>query len=192
MLVAILRTLLEKSNVDHKQEILKETSLKHAHIYCKINRLSGQVTGGLIEYYIKTKYNMTKNKESDCIGDLQHNNINYEIKVSNGGKYHRLFNYVQIRFNHQCDYLLTAYYLSNENVEEHGELYIFKIPKNDMKYLILKHGQYAHGTIRKFGRITPHQLNDINNNTKEYAIRPKYNDKCWNTLLEFRIDETDI
>ena len=26
-------------------------------------------------------------------------------------------------------------------------------------------------------------------NNKEYAIRPKYGDKCWNELLSFRVDE---
>jgi hypothetical protein len=26
-------------------------------------------------------------------------------------------------------------------------------------------------------------------NDKEYAIRPKYGDKCWNELLSFRVDE---
>ena len=57
-----------------------------------------------------------------------------------------------------------------------------------MKELILKYGGYAHGTIKEHGKITFEDLND-KNNKKEYAIRSKYCDKCWNELLRFRVDE---
>jgi hypothetical protein len=57
-----------------------------------------------------------------------------------------------------------------------------------MKSLILKYGSYAHGTIKKLGKITYDDLNNINNK-KEYALRPKYGDKCWTELLRFRVDE---
>lgn len=30
------------------------------------------------------------------------------------------------------------------------------------------------------------------NNKYEYAIRPKYNDKCWNELMKYRITEDSI
>ena len=56
-----LQHILNQSNINHSVEILKEESVKNAHIYCKINQLSGQVTGPLIESYLKEKYNMTKN-----------------------------------------------------------------------------------------------------------------------------------
>ena len=52
-----LQHILNQSNVNHSVEILKEESVKNAHIYCKINQLSGQVTGPLIESYLKEKYN---------------------------------------------------------------------------------------------------------------------------------------
>lgn len=48
-----LKNILGISKCNHKVEIMKETDIKRAHIYCKINQLSGQVSGPLIEHYIK-------------------------------------------------------------------------------------------------------------------------------------------
>ena len=132
---------------------------------------------------------MIKNKSSLCNGDLRHKKTNYEIKVSNGGKEHNKFNYVQLRTNHSCEYILTAYYIHDDNIETNGELFIFKLTKKNM--IIEKYGGYAHGTIKKLGKITEEDLNDPRNN-KEYAIRPKYGDKCWNELLRFRVQEIYI
>ena len=42
-----LKEMLQ-SPKDHKREILNQSDLKHAHIYCKIHLLSGQVSGPLI------------------------------------------------------------------------------------------------------------------------------------------------
>lgn len=181
-----LKNILGLSKYNHKVEIMKQPDIKYAHIYCKIYQINGQTTGSLMEYYIKNKYDMVKNKASSCIGDLQHNQSNIEIKVSNGGKENNMFNYVQLRMNHNCEYILTAYYLDNSNIEIMGELFIFKISKVDMKKLIIKYGNYAHGTIHNLGVITENDLENPNNN-KEYAIRPKYGGKCWCELLNFRI-----
>lgn len=183
-----LEYILDSSEIDHKVEILKESSLKNAHIYCKVLNLSGQQAGPIIENYIKNKYNMLKNNASSCIGDLVCNDINFEIKVSNGGKENNQFNYVQLRMNHNCDYILTAYYLSYENLHNNGELFIFRLNKENIKSLILKYGGYAHGTIKKLGKIKKEDLEDITND-KEYSIRPKYGDKCWKELLQFRIED---
>ena len=186
-----LQYILNRSNINHSVEILKEESVKNAHIYCKINQLSGQVTGPLIESYLKEKYNMTKNSASLCIGDLKHKDVDLEIKASNGGKNNNKFNYVQLRMNHKCEYLLTAYYLCSENIETLGELFIFKVNKETLRNLILNHGGYAHGTIAQLGAIT---IQDLENptNDKEYAIRPSYGDKCWQTLLTHRVQEDCI
>lgn len=185
----LLKNILDKSKIVHKNEILNQTTIKDAHMYCKINNLSGQVAGPLIEFYIKTKYNMIKNDASQCIGDLKLNETDIEIKVSNGGKDNNKFNYVQIRMNHVCEYLLTAYYLDYSNIDDNGELFIFRLKKEDIKELILKYGGYAHGTISKLGYITKEDLDNIENE-KEYALRPKYNDECWKELLHYRV--TDI
>ena len=183
-----LTHILSISKCNHKIEIMKLPDIKTAHIYCKENLLSGQVSGPLIEHYIKDKYAMTKNKASMCIGDLQLNQTNIEIKVSNGGKNNNQFNYVQLRMNHTCDYILTAYYLHESNLDLLGELFIFRLNKKEMKEMILKYGGYAHGTIQKLGPITSEDL-DHATNDKEYAIRPKYGDKCWCDLLKFRIED---
>jgi len=186
--VISLKRILETSTCNYIIEIMKQTNLKQAHIFCKINKLSGQVSGPLIEYFIKNKYEMKKNEASLCIGDLQHNQTNLEIKVSNGGKDNNKFNYVQLRMNHTCEYILTAYYLTYDNVETEGELFIFKLTKPEIKKIILKYGGYAHGTKSKLGDINEDDLENITND-KEYAIRPKYGGKCWNELLEFRVYE---
>lgn len=184
-----LYKLLKKENCNHNIEIIKLESLKSAHIYCKIHQLSGQTMGCLIEKYILNNYDMKKNSESSLTGDMcSSNNINIEIKASNGGKDHKNFNYVQIRFNHECRYIFTAYYLHQNNVENEGELFIFSISKNDMKKLVLKYGSYAHGTTNILGDITQEDLDDEFNN-KEYAIRPKYNNACWKELLFFRVKD---
>ena len=146
------------------------------------------MTGPLIEYYIKTKYNMIKNDASLCIGDLKINEKDIEIKVSNGGKDNDKFNYVQIRMNHVCEYLLTAYYLDYSNIDNYGELFIFRLKKEDIKSLILQYGGYAHGTITKLGVITKEDL-DNEKNEKEYALRPKYNDDCWKELLKYHVND---
>ncbi len=64
-------------------------------------------------------------------------------------------------------------------------------PKNDIKNIIFKYGGYAHGTIREHGKITLKSLNE-KNIIKEYAIRPKYNDKCWNELMLYRITKIGV
>jgi len=184
-----LKNILNLSKCNHKKEIIKQSSnLKDAHIYCKVNQLSGQISGPLIEYYIKNKYNMIKNNSSLCIGDVKYKNKNIEIKISTGGKENDKFNYVQLRINHDCDYILTAYYISDENLKNSGELFIFRLNKIYMKNIILKYGSYAHGTIKKLGSITNKDLNNPKND-KEYAIRPKYGDNCWCDLLKYRIDD---
>ena len=180
-----------RSNDYHKKIIMELSTLKEAHMYCKYNNLSGQFTGPILERYIKHKYNMTKNNASLCSGDLKHNNTNIEIKASNGGKENNKFNYVQIRMNHTCEYILTAYYLDYTNLDTLGELFIFKLKKEDIKPIILKYGGYAHGTIGELGVITKEDLDD-EYNQKEYAIRPIYGNNCWNELLHFRINEIGV
>jgi hypothetical protein len=184
-----LLAILNNLKTNHLNNILEQISLKNAHIYCKINNLSGQITGPLIENFIKIKYGMSKNNASHCNGDLLCGKKNIEIKVSNGGKDHNKFNYVQLRVNHDCEYILTAYYISVENINNLGELFIFRLNKDEMINLIIKHGKYAHGTIQKLGKIEI-SINDTDN--REYALRPKYGDKCWTELLKYRIDEISI
>lgn len=187
-----LKNLLN-NNKNHIEEILNCNTTKYAHIYCKINHLTGQEMGPLIESYIKEKFCMKKNKPGDCIGDCKDRFLeDNEIKASGGGKNHNSYNYVQLRLNHKIhNYIFTAYYLTNSNYMNGGELFIFKIKKEILYSLINEHGQYAHGTVSKLGKITIEDLKK-DNNTKEYSLRPKYGDKLWKKLLNYRINESDL
>lgn len=185
-----LTELLTNSLVNHKKEILKCESLKHAHIYCKINSISGPATGPLIESYIIEKGgNIKKNKSSDCKGDCTVNGHTIEIKASLGGNKHKNFNFVQIRLGHDIHhYLLTAYYIHASNLENEGELYIFYIDKASMKNIIIEHGQYAHGTIKENGPICADNIKA----DKEYALRVSYGSPLWNKLCEYRLTNSDL
>lgn len=191
-IVETLKKHLSHTKVKHEEQIMKLNTLKEAHVYCIINGISSQQYGPLLEKFIQIKFNYNKNKAEDCIGDCSKDGKNAEVKVSFGGKTHTKFNYVQIRPSHDCDtYILTAYHLSFENVEMEGELYIFKVPKEEIKKLIISYGGYAHGTIKEHGQITVESMND-KTTIKEYAIRPVINDNCWKMLIRFRIHECDI
>ena len=187
-----LKEHLALSKVNHESVVMKLLSLKEAHTYCVIHRLSAQQYGPLLEKYIRTKFNYIKNKAENCIGDCSKNGKNSEVKVSLCGLTHTKFNFVQIRPSHDCDtYIMTAYNLSFENVELEGELYIFNIPKEDIKNIIISFGRYAHGTIKEHGKITIESLNN-KKSTKEYALRPTINDACWKALLPFKVTECEL
>jgi hypothetical protein len=184
MITEQLRRIVLKEKIDHKAKIYEQSDLKAACIYCKINGdIKPQSYGTLIESYIINKYNVKKNEPSACIGDICIDGTrNYEVKVSLGGSEHNKFNFVQIRMNHVCDYLLIAYHLSVANVDTNGELFVFKLTKPEIKHLILKYGGLAHGTTSKKGLITQESIDAVNNET-EYALRPKYGDACWTELV---------
>lgn len=182
-----LKEHLALLKIKHEDQIMKLSTLKEAHTYCVIHTISAQQYGPLLERFILTKFNYIKNKAEDCTGDCSKDKMNSEIKVSLGGATHTKFNFVQIRPTHDCDiYIFTAYHLTLENVESEGDLYIFKVPKADIKNIIVSHGGYAHGTIKEHGAITLESLN------KEYALRPTINDTCWKALIPFRVSETDL
>lgn len=187
-----LKECLILSKINHEDEIMKLSTLKDAHIYCVVYNISAQQYGPLLEKFIRIRYNYIKNKAEHCIGDCYKDGKNSEIKVSLGGASHTKFNFVQIRPSHDCDiYILTAYHISYENVESEGELYIFRVPKEEIKKIIVSHGGYAHGTIKEHGKITIEYLNN-DNSVKEYALRPTINDACWKMLMPFRISESEL
>ena len=177
--------------INHEDEIVKQKTIKDAHIYCVINNISAQQYRPILEKFIILKHGYKKNKSSHCVGDCSKESQNIEIKVSLGGNDHKKFNYVQIRLSQDIGmYIFTAYYLTNENVDMEGELFIFKIPKQDMIDIIISNGSYAHGTKRELGSITRETISEYKN--REYAIRPSFNDKCWLNLMKFRIKENEL
>jgi hypothetical protein len=178
--------------VQKEKSISDEPSLKLAHYYCIKNKITPQVSGTLIETYMIANDGMVRNKPSDRIGDLCHKNINYELKVSFGGKDRDKFNYVQLRMNHDCSYILTAYYLTMDNIHVFGELFIFKLSKDDMKHMIASYGDYAHGTKKKLGAIAMESINDPKKNNYEYALRIRYGSNKWIQLLNYRVESLTL
>jgi hypothetical protein len=162
-------------------------TLKDVHIQCVLQGISAQQYGPLIEKYIIEKHGYTKNRAAVCKGDCAKNEDTVEIKVSLGGAAHTKFNYVQIRPSQAVThYLLTAYHLVMENVDTEGELYLFRVPKSDMKTLLIAHGGYAHGTKKEHGAITAETVELVG---REFALRPTLGDACWRSLMPFRITE---
>lgn len=187
-----LKDHLFSSKIKHANHLMKLSSLKDAHVYCVLHGVSSQQYGPLLERFIRSKFQYSKNNSTKCIGDCSKDGKNTEIKVSLGGSTHKKFNFVQLRPSHDCDfYILTAYHLTVENVKREGELFVFKIPKTELKKIVLHYGGYAHGTIKEHGTITLDALNDIKS-TKEYALRPYFNDDCWKMLLKYRIPESAL
>jgi hypothetical protein len=186
-----LRKHLNLLRKDPTEHIMAQLTLKDAHIYCVLNNISAQSYGPLLEKYIIHKFGYTKNNSSNCSGDCVKEGQNIEIKVSLGGAEHNKFNYVQIRLSHHIQiYILTAYYLNDNNVDSEGELFIFRLSKDQIKNIIMSYGTYAHGTIKNNGKITPESF--ISENNKEYAIRVKYGDKCWNDLIKYKINDNEL
>lgn len=172
-------------------QIELEPSIKLAHYYCIKNSIPPQVSGCLIERYIVNKFNMHHISSSLVSGDACFNGTNYEIKASFGGVNRNRFNYVQLRVNHSCSYILTAYYLCPSNVHTFGELYMFCIDKKNMIDLIHKYGSYAHGSKLSLGPITLDSLVE-SGNKKEYALRITYGSTSWFDLLRFYVHPTRI
>jgi hypothetical protein len=173
---------LKMSKSAHVAEVMKQHCMKDAHIYCVLNKLPAQQFGPLLEKFIIKQRGHTKNNVLALAGDCNDGKKNYEIKVSLGGFSHNKFNFVQLRPSHDIDnYILTAYHLTLHNVDNGGDLYVFDVPKEKMKALILAHGGYAHGTLKDHGKIRLNKKCD----RKEYALRPTYGDKCWKSLLMY-------
>lgn len=188
MIVSELKKILSVVQTDHLNLIMKSTSLKYAHVYCVVNKLVGQKYGFLLERYIRERFGYTGNRTEECRGDCSKGDVNYEIKVSLGGRNFDRFNYVQIRPRHDCNmYILTAYHLTPHNVDDQGDLYIFRLSKDVLYELICKYGCYAHGSKSHHG-IIKSPLNE----SVEYALRPTHGSKCWMEMLKYRITEDDL
>lgn len=184
-----LQEHLASSAANHSRMIMLEETLHSAHVYCIMNNVSPQQYGPLLEKYIRVKFNYVKNDSKDAIGDCSKDGKNSEVKVSLGGSAHTKFNFVQIRPAHDCEtYILTAYHLCAENVELGGDLYIFRVPKEGMNGLILRYGNYAHGTLKEYGPISGESLSD----GREYCLRPTFNDDCWKELLNYTVQESEL
>ena len=114
-------------------------------------------------------------KEDLCIGeplnkisgDGHKNGVNYEIKYSGHCK-QSIFNFVQIRPDHDIDYYILIGYNMYDNDNVKGKAYTFKISSKNMYDLVMAYGGYAHGTCTTLGKITNENLKGRN---CEYVVR---------------------
>ena len=122
-------------------------------------------------------------------GDGHKNGINYEIKVSIYSRNSKI-NIVQIRPNHNINFYIIVTYNMYEN-QTTGNVHIFKIPSSKICELIISFGGYAHGTIKKLGKIEDN-IKDQDSNC-EYALRCNPNAKkgksveLWNELKKYEV-----
>lgn len=181
-----------RRRVAYQREIVQEATLKDAHIYCVTHKIRPHEYGSLLEHYICTKHGFSRNDASSSNGDMRVKSENAEVKVSVGigcdcHPTRRVkFNWVQLRPTHSVHfYVLTAYHLAHENVGADGELYVFRVPKDEMVRLLVRYGGYAHGTKARLGEIAADDM--CADHTKEYALRPAYGGACWRELLEMRV-----
>jgi hypothetical protein len=186
-----LKHKLMQSEINHKEEVKKANSFEHVHLYFATSSIIPQSYGGLAETYMIEKLKYVKNNSNTCQGDFTKGGLNFELKVSLGGNQYNKFNFVQIRLTHEIHvYLLTAFcaYL-DENLDLKYRLFIFSVPKDQMKELIKKYGSYAHGTKKKNGNI---KNNVTNGKNIEYALRVKYGSDCWKYMEQFLIPENTL
>ena len=130
-----------------------------------------------------------ENPRDKTSGDGCKNNINYEIKISIHSK-HSYINWVQIRPDHDIHYYILISYDLYNTTSEIGKAHIFKIPSANMYDLIVKYGNYAHGTKTILGKIKP---NNIKGRNCEFAIRCKHtlkgkNKKLWKELIKYETE----
>lgn len=168
----------------YKNQISTQKNLREQVILTKYYRLSSQSWSPMFERELKKRLNIGP-KINEISGDGQYNvsKETVEIKVSLGCGIHCL-NFVQLRPDHNCNkYLLMGY---NINEGDLGRVYIFEIPHDKIVDMILSYGNYAHGTIKKQGKIT---LENMKKNMYEYALRvdllKKKGKKIWNELLNY-------
>ncbi len=150
--------------------------------------LSSQKWSILLEHYIKNIFDLN-DRISNLHGDASISNKSIEIKVSlgTGDSKRYSFNYVQLRPSHNIDmYIFVAY---NLYYGECGKVHFFLINKSDMENLICEFGTYAHGSKKELGKITSHS---IIADKREYALRPKLNDKLWARLMLYDKSADDI
>jgi hypothetical protein len=182
MIKAKLRNYLNPLTYEQHKIAIRDKSIKDAHIYCLLEKVSRDVFGRLVEDHVKNRFELTP----------QHA---FQIKTAVGCGPQRIkFNFTQIRLCRAIElYYMTGYYLTKNNTDKKGELYIFRIKKEKMIFLLNRFGGYTKDTMKKkHGKITVAQLQAesiSDNNETSYALRPVLGEQCWDTLLEFSVFE---
>mgnify|MGYP001174426663 FL=1 len=138
---------------------------------CVLSRFYFKPQSTYIEKIIKSNLEI-EDPVDEISGDGHKNGINYEIKTSLHDKNCK-FNFVQIRPDHNIDFYIFLGLNIFEKDDDY-KCYLFKIPSNNVYDLVIKYGDYAHGTIKRNGIITKDNFKGRN---KEYCLRPNPNSK---------------
>lgn len=171
---------------NYKQICDDETNTLKKLILCK-KFLSSQQWGPLLETFTKNKF-CINNKKDSVSGDGTIGNNNVEIKISLGvNKDESMFNFVQIRPDHNIDYYIFLVYVLEE--DELGKDYWFLVKSDELYNLLPKYGGYAHGTVQKQGKISE---DNIYGRNCEYALRPKVGSELWNIFMKFNKSEEEL
>ena len=130
-----------------------------------------------------------KNAIDKTSGDGIKNNTNYEIKISIHSKL-RHINWVQIRPDHNVHYYILISYDMYNTSSEIGKAYIFKVPSYKMYDLVVKYGNYAHGTKTILGKI---KHSNVKGRNCEFAIRCSHslkgkNKQLWEELIKYEME----
>jgi hypothetical protein len=178
----------------YKELCINTDNLLYKCILCK-KYLSSNEYSILLEKFIIKKFNLKKNIDNLSGDALSENNLTIEIKISLGDKTGK-FNFVQLRPDHNIDYyLFLAYNLYDK--DDTGKIYWLFCKSTELYELIPEYGGYAHGTIKKLGRINN---NNMYGRNCEYCLRPNptKNDntkvkKLWNIMVDkFLITEEEL
>ena len=119
-------------------------------------------------------------------GDIKTNRHTFELKVSLVGSEKRNFNFVQVRNQPVDFYILIAYYVDSINLYDLGELFIFKLNKDELNVFVSK--CFSHGSKSLWEKIN----NKIKILVVEKDFRVAYKSVKWYKLLKYRISEQEL
>ena len=175
---------LKKKNINYWERFSRFRTFKASLAYAKVE-LSGPQYGPFIQKLIIKKNYWTKILAKELKGDFKTTlGVYIELKISLGTIKCNKFNFGQIRLQHEVDfYILIAYYVSDSNWNKLGEVFIFKLKKNEISAFI--GNCYSHGTINGWNDLD----SKIIEKHSEKSIGVSYNSIAWKKLLKFRISQ---
>lgn len=178
-LILLLKNKLLSDKTDHWVKIKSLKSINEAFAYSKVN-LTGPQYGPLLEKYLINRYKWKQIQAKKMCGDIKTNRHVFELKVSLSGSEKKPFNFNGIR-NQPIDfYILIAYYVDLKNSHDLGELFIFKLNKDELYALLGKH--FSHGCKSLWEKV----------DEKIKKLGVVYKSAKWSKLLKYRISEQEL
>jgi hypothetical protein len=149
----------------YKQQCIQENDPLRKCIICKYF-LPSQQWASIMENYVRERLGLLPpldNTSGDATTPQGHT---IEIKISLGSDKGK-FNLVQLRPCHKVDYyFFMLYNMYDGNM---GRVYYILLSSEKVCDLIVRYGNYAHGTVSRLGYIT---VESIFTEGREYALRP--------------------